>query len=210
MVKLTAVLGSVVFKDNAKLNTLQMPVLSLVGGVFVLQRNPNLSAASPLAIRSYNGLNISLDLITAKCSSCLKQECRDMVHDLPDCLVVQGPRYVGSPTITSLTAHALTYVEFSISFLNCSRITMISLPMLTIVDGWFQVALNSALTYLSVPLLTYIRTNIYLCQNGASFVIPAAPPVAPLGGLTSATLKGSSVCDFVGSNVRCDNVDKCP
>jgi hypothetical protein len=77
------------------------------------------------------------------------------------------------------------------------------------VVGYLSIRFNPSLTFASLPKLTYISQNIYICKNNAAFRIPSGPPDAPTGGLTSAGLKGTTLCYFQQGASTCSTVT-CP
>jgi hypothetical protein len=110
--------------------------------------------------------------------------------------------------LATINLPSLTYVQSLLINYNAALATII-LPSLSTVAGALKITYNSALSYASLPKLTFIAGQIFFCSNNVAFVIPAGPPDAPTGGLTSADSKGTAICYLQQGAGACSYVT-CP
>jgi hypothetical protein len=154
-------------------------------------------------------------------------------RDLQSCRYVNVTRWVYHSDLPVLTnANLLSVGNFS--FWNNTQLTLISLPSLTWVNGYFDiryhdaltvasfpalsritdtlyVETNPAFTYLNVPKLTYIGGWMDFCENNAAFRIPSGPPNAPTGGLkVTGSRKGTEFCFLMQGDGVCNINSICP
>jgi hypothetical protein len=130
---------------------------------------------------------------------------------MPQLARVSGYVYIRQHSLLlQVSLPSLSVVEGSFDITGNNAVTRVILSKLSYVKGFFGVTMNTSVTYVSVPLLTYIREQIHFCANHASFNIPSTTPVAPVSGLTSATLKGQQMCQYVSGTAQCAIVSSCP
>jgi hypothetical protein len=143
------------------------------------------------------------------CPGCTNSTCWDNVTEFQTCTSFSGSREFLLSSATALTSSLLTYTGGYLEIRGNPFLTNIILPSLSTVVGALEIRHNPSLTFASLPKLTYIDDNILICANNAAFRIPAGPPDAPTGGLTSATRKGQVLCWLQEGAGTCSTVT-CP